>query len=499
MKRSVIAVLASGLVVAGFAVAEDWPQFRGADYRSVSPEKEWQAEWPSDSPPPMWKARVHSGASSVAVVDGRVYTQGVERLRPDQVQELKTKYPGMEGRYRELLICLDAETGEYLWTTPMDRGRISGRNMSYPTPAVSGGRVYAYSTSGILMCAESATGKIVWERDLMADLDAVDTRDGLASSPFLHDGRVHLHIKLPKPAAEQGDREGWHRTAYVHTFAFDMEDGKEEWRSSAYDPGKDGGNHSGGCWSSPVYMELEGMPTLVSYFGNMLVGLNPEDGSERWQFNLEPILARNWGSDERFRKQFYSSTWPLQVGNNGLLCQVWDDVPSHCYLSCTILLRIVDGKPVLDWQNDTLAVQLSNFTIWDGHIYAMDTTMAENDRRKRQPGVGQLQCLDLATGKLLWHTSDFYDPAIDRNFNRQDCDNAPTWLIVNGKIIIWDRVQIVIGEVSPEGYRRLTAFRPEEVRPGKTWAAMAFSDGRLFVRSGDTLYGIDLRPNRDEQ
>jgi hypothetical protein len=126
----------------------------------------------------------------------------------------------------------------------------------------------------------------------------------------------------------------------------------------------------------------------------------------------------------------------------------------------------------------------------------MDTTMAKKNRRKRQPGIGQLQCVDLETGKLLWHTSDFYDPTIDREFNREDVDNAPTWLIVDGKIIIWDRVQIIIGEVSPQSYKRLTAFRPEGGGYNKTWTAMAFSDGRLFVRNRGTLYGIDLKTDR---
>jgi outer membrane protein assembly factor BamB len=186
------------------------------------------------------------------------------------------------------------------------------------------------------------------------------------------------------------------------------------------------------------------------------------------------------------------------VGEDSFTCQIWNDHPGQNDQSRACLLRINDGQPELVWENDDLAVQISNYTVWEGYIYAMDTSMAENDRRKRQK-LGQLQCLDLETGELIWHTDDFYDPAIDRKFNREDADNAPTWLIVDGKIIIWDRVQIIIGEVSPEGYKRLSAFRLEEGRPGKSWTAMAFSDGRLFVRSGGELYGIDLRGDRTER
>jgi outer membrane protein assembly factor BamB len=471
--------------------AEDWPQFRGLGYRAVSTETDWKATW--DQTPAIWEAKVHSGAASVAVADGRVYTQGVERLSAEQAAKLKKQYPDMNSRRRELLMCLDAATGEQLWATTMDAGRISGRNMSYPTPTVVGGDVYAFSTSGVLMRVRAETGEVIWKHDLMDKLGAVDTRDGLASSPLVHGGRIHLHIKLPKPEPADPNRKGWKRRSFVHVFAFDTETGKEVWRSRPYDPRKDGGNHSGGCWSSPVHMVLEGKPTLVSYFGNMVVGLDPADGSHRWEFNFKENLPEYAASK---KTQFYSSTWPQQVGDNGVLCQVWNDHPSQCWRSRTILLRIVDGRPRLAWQNKTLAVQLANFTIWKGHIYAMDTTMAKGDRRKRQEGIGQLQCVDLETGKLLWHTSAFFDPELDSPRNRENCDNAPTWLIVDGRIIIWDGVQLIIGKVSPDGYERLTAFQLQKRRHGGTWAAMAFADGRLFVRAGHALYGVDLRKDR---
>jgi outer membrane protein assembly factor BamB len=385
MNRRLLPLLCAIVCLTAPLTAEDWPQFRGPGYRAVSTETDWEASWQAS--PPMWKANVHSGAASVAVADGRVYTQGVERL----------------------------------WATTMDAGRISGRNMSYPTPTVAAGQVYACSTSGVLMRVEARTGKIVWQHDLMDKLGAVDTRDGLASSPLVREGKVHLHIKLPKPAPADPNRKGWKRRALVHVFAFDIETGREVWRSQPYDACKDGGTHSGGCWSSPVYMELEGKGTLVSYFGNMVVGLDPDDGSHRWAFNFKENLPEYAASK---RTQFYSSTWPLQVGDNALLCQVWNDFPSQCWRSRTLLLRIEKGRPRLVWQNKTLAVQLSNFTVWEGHIYAMDTTMAKGDRRKRQKGIGQLQCVDLETGELKWHTSAFFDPNLDSPRNRENCDNA---------------------------------------------------------------------------
>jgi len=128
----------------------------------------------------------------------------------------------------------------------------------------------------------------------------------------------------------------------------------------------------------------------------------------------------------------------------------------------------------------------------------MDTTMLEGNRRKRQPEFGQFQCVKLDTGKTLWHTNEFSNPDLDMGRSWiEDCDKGPTWLIVDGKAIIWNGAQVCIGEVSPEGFKRLSAFQISE-KPGNTWTAMAFSNGRLFVRSARTLYGIDLRGSQPD-
>ena len=478
---SVFVLVACLLWACAYVQAEDWPQFRGPGFRAESSETDWQAVW--NETPPMWKANVYSGFSSVAVVDGLVYTQGATRLRGEEREALREKFPELKPTGRHYLFCLDAATGEERWRTQLDVNRYKRGPLA--TPAVADGRVFAYGPFGKLAACDSRTGKVLWQRDLIEELGCLGVRDGIASSPVVHEGKVLLHVRMP---GENYDPEkGWKQPSLMHCIAFDTKTGEEVWRSKGYKAVGQRG-HSAGTWSSPAYMELEGTPTLVCYIGNAVVGLAPEDGSERWHCDLKKLFPDVGG-------HHYSSFWPLQVGDDSFTCQIWNDRPDQNDRSRACLLRINEGQPELVWENDDLAVQISNYTVWDGYIYAMDTSMGENSRRKRQD-LGQLQCLDVETGELMWHTSDFYDPAIDRKFNREDADNAPTWLIVDGKIIIWDRVQIIIGEVSPEGYKRLTAFRPEDGRPGKTWAAMAFSDGRLFVRSGGTLYGIDLRTKK---
>ncbi len=141
-------------------------------------------------------------------------------------------------------------------------------------------------------------------------------------------------------------------------------------------------------------------------------------------------------------------------------------------------------------------MELQNFTILDEHIYAMDTTMG-GSRGKRQKEFGQFQCVSLKTGKTLWHTNEFSDPKLDMGKSWvENCDKGPAWLIVDGKIIIWTGAQVAIGKISPSGYQRISAFQLSK-KGGGTWTALAFSNGRLFVRSGSWLYGVDLRGNAE--
>ncbi len=476
LRKIMIAVL---LVSGAVVHAADWPQFRGPQFKGTSNETEWQAKW--KEPPPMWEARVEGGHSSVVIVNGQVYTQGADRMRGDDAKTLAAKYPDMDPspNGREFLICLDADTGKEKWRTQLAVNRYSGRG-SLATPAVADGRVFCYGPYGKLTCCDSTSGKILWQRDLMTEIKMIGARDGLACSPTVYDGKVMLHVAIPEQLDPKKD---WKQDSLMHTIAFDVETGKEVWRSNGHQSLGQGG-HGAGTWGSPVVMILEGKATVVSYLGNAVFGVDPETGEERWVCDFTKLFTEKMG-------HFYSSFWPIQVSDDSFLCQVWNDHPKNCRLSRAFRLRIKDNQPELVWENGNLAVQLSNYTVWDGYLYAMDTTMLNGTRRKRQKEFGQLQCIDVETGKTVWHTNDFYDPAIGHEFNREDCDNAPTWLVVDGKIIIWDRVQIIIGKVSPNGFERLSAF-PLGKKLGKTWTALALAEGRLFVRSGG-LYGIDLR------
>ena len=76
----------------------DWPQWRGANRDGHSSDTNLLKEWPEDGPKVLWQVdTVGVGYSSVAIKDGRIYTQG--------------DLNGVEH-----ILCLDAKDGKLLWS-----------------------------------------------------------------------------------------------------------------------------------------------------------------------------------------------------------------------------------------------------------------------------------------------------------------------------------------------------------------------------------------------
>jgi len=89
----------------------DWPQWRGPNRDGLSTETGLLKDWPSAGPPVVWQVdTVGVAYSTVSIKDGRIFTQGDR----DGVEHV---------------ICLSAETGSLLWAVQPDPAarRLSDR------------------------------------------------------------------------------------------------------------------------------------------------------------------------------------------------------------------------------------------------------------------------------------------------------------------------------------------------------------------------------------
>src|SRR5439155_25995935 len=80
--------------------AADWPQFRGPNHDSTTPERILTA-WPQEGPRRLWKAPLPGGFSSITVSDGKAFTM-VKRM--------------IEGAEREVCVALNTTNGKEIWS-----------------------------------------------------------------------------------------------------------------------------------------------------------------------------------------------------------------------------------------------------------------------------------------------------------------------------------------------------------------------------------------------
>ncbi len=87
-------------LLAGTALAADWPQFRGPNRDGISRETGLLKSWPAGGPKVLWKTLVGEGYSHLVVSKGRLFTLFGEGSS-------------------DFAVAYDAATGKPLWRVPL--------------------------------------------------------------------------------------------------------------------------------------------------------------------------------------------------------------------------------------------------------------------------------------------------------------------------------------------------------------------------------------------
>jgi outer membrane protein assembly factor BamB len=220
--------------------ASDWPQWRGANQDGISRDTDWFARWPAD-PQPAWSAQVGVGFSSVAVVQGRVFTMG-NRNDVDTV------------------FCLDAETGRVIWSHsyPCALDDLHYEGGPGATPTVHHGRVFTFSKKGHLFAFAANDGDVLWSRNLREELNLDLPEWSFAGSPLVHGNLLILNAGSAGTA--------------VH-----IDTGEIAWTS--------GRTRSG--YATPVAFEFNGKTAIAIFSAKSLVAVEPETGRVLWEHPWE--------------------------------------------------------------------------------------------------------------------------------------------------------------------------------------------------------------------
>jgi len=250
------------------AAAPEWPGWRGPERDAVSRETGLATQWPAGGPPLAWKASgLGTGFSSLAVVEGRIYTLG-----------------DRDGA--QYLMALKASDGSLVWKSRV--GPVWNDEYGGPrgTPTVESGLVIALGTEGDLVAVEAASGKERWRRSLPSDFGGrVMSMWKWSESPLVDGDRV---IVTPG-AADAG------------LVALEKATGKEIWRSAIPELGPAGRDGAG--YASVVVSSASGVKQYVQLLGRGLVGVRASDGKFLWGYNRvanqvanisTPLVRANW-------------------------------------------------------------------------------------------------------------------------------------------------------------------------------------------------------------
>jgi outer membrane protein assembly factor BamB len=216
--------------LAALAPAADWPRFRGPDGSGVSSEKGLPISWTAKDA--AWKTDLPgAGASSPVFIGDRIF------LTAWSGYAVPGQPGGREEDLKHHLICLDRKTGKVLWNRdvvaklPAKRLTRDGEGYASSTPVADAERVYCFfGKTGVY--AFDHSGKQLWTADVG------DGTDGWASSssPILVGDLVVVNASIESESLVALDRstgkEKWRaegvREAYNTPLMVKSKDGREE-------------------------------------------------------------------------------------------------------------------------------------------------------------------------------------------------------------------------------------------------------------------------------
>ena len=410
------------------AETEGWLSWRGPRQEGTSTETGLPESVSIDGENGSWSYKL-SGRGTPVVAGDRVYTLGYEGEGPE---------------LQELLVCLNATSGEKIWEhrftdflTDVIYYRFA---IGSPTIDPETGNVLCMSSAGLLSCF-GADGELRWQHSMMSEYGRLTFPNGRTGAPLVDGDLAIVHVI----SASWGP----HGPARDRFYAFDKDTGESLWSCTPGGPPKDS------SFSFPVIAEENGKRVLYAGLGGgHLVCVDLRTGDPLWKFpmatggvNSSALLYKDTVIAIHGKENLDTST----IGRMVAIKRGSEPGPGEPQLTL--------GKDHEVWRTDLTAFTSSPVLVGN-RIYQTDLT-------------GELHCVDADTGAEIWHEKLAPD----------QLHASPVW--GDGKLYIpMNNGQFYVVRPGDEGPEILQTVQLE----GNCLGAPAIHRGRIYVHTTDRLY-----------
>jgi len=415
-----------------------WLSWRGPQQDGTSPELDLPEDVTPDQADGSWSYDL-CGRGTPVIAGARLYAMG---------------YRGERADLEELLVCLDAQTGERLWehsfkdfVTDVIYNRFA---IGSPTIDPDSGLVYCLTTAGVFSCF-SAEGELRWQHSMMSEYGRLTFPNGRTGAPLIDGDLAIIHVANSGWGAQAPARDRF--------FAFDKLTGESIWSCTPGGPPKDG------SFSFPVLAWEDGQRVMYAGLaGGHLVCVNVLTGDPIWKFQMATGGV---------------STSPLLYKDTVIAIHGKENLDTSTIGRMVAVARGAQrteaGPAVLDrsserWRNDLVAFTSSPVLVGDRVYQTVHT--------------GELCCVDAATGEVLWH----------HKLAPDQIHASPAY--GDGKLYV------------PMNNGTLHVVRPSDDGPeivqsvqlaGNCLGAPAIAGGRVYVHTTEKLYCFAGGSGRHEE
>lgn len=403
MSKVILSCLA---LLAGFfslpvELAAQWSQWRGDSRQGLIGPTRWPATFE-----PAWSIEVGEGYSSPVVAGDLAFVHS----RHDPA-ELVTAVDAGSGRvvWQQRY---DAPYGKNSYATSMGKGPNA-------TPLVAEGKLFTLGATGVLTAWDAETGRHLWRKDFSRVVDLSKLFCGTAASPLLADGALVVQVG--------SDVHGG------SIIALDPASGQARWEWRGQGPG----------YASPVRVDIDGVPQIVSMTNRSVVGVDLRTGKGLWSFDFlnewhENIVTPVWTGHAivvSSKEQGTVAIRPTRAGDAWSVREAWRTRETTMYMT----------SPV----------------VGDGVIYGM------TDKRR-----GAFVALDAATGAPIWQSTG------------REAAFATVWLTPTDAVFVTDAGRLV---AVARGRREFAVSHRVELGVEGLWTGPAFLGPDLIVKDASHL------------